>query len=97
MYRLATRRVELALLVPVLLLVPLGVLVTNIAQSGVAEIGPMAVAIAFVLLIAAAHLALAWSGHRGDELLMPAAAAPWARSGSSCSTACRRTWPATRR
>ncbi len=75
MYRLATRRVELALLVPVLLLVPLGVVVTNIAQSGVAEIGPMAVAIAFVLLIAAAHLALAWSGHRGDELLMPAVAA----------------------
>jgi cell division protein FtsW (lipid II flippase) len=74
-YRLATRRVELALLIPVLLLVPLGVLVTNIAQSGVAEIGPMAVAIAFVLLIASAHLALAWSGHRGDELLMPAAAA----------------------
>ena len=75
MYRLATRRLELALLVPVLLLVPLGVVVTNIAQSGVAEIGPMAVAIAFVVLIAAAHLALAWSGHRGDELLMPAAAA----------------------
>jgi cell division protein FtsW (lipid II flippase) len=73
-YRLATRRVELALLVPVLLLVPLGVLVTNIAQSGVAEIGPMAVPLAFVLLTAAAHLALAWSGHRGDELLMPAVA-----------------------
>ena len=75
MYRFATRRVEFALLVPVLLLVPLGVLVTNIAQSGVAEIGPMGVAIAFVVLIAGAHLALAWSGHRGDELLLPAAAA----------------------
>ena len=75
MYRLATRRVEFALLVPVLLLVPLGVAVTNIAQSGVAEIGPMAVAIAFVALIAGAHLVLAWSGHRGDELLLPAAAA----------------------
>ncbi len=75
MYRLATRRVEFTLLVPVLLLVPLGVAVTNIAQSGVAEIGPMAVAIAFVALIAVAHLVLAWSGHRGDELLLPAAAA----------------------
>ncbi|HET9498141.1 MAG TPA: FtsW/RodA/SpoVE family cell cycle protein [Candidatus Limnocylindria bacterium] len=75
MYRFATRRVEFTLLVPVLLLVPLGVAVTNIAQTGVAEIGPMAVAIAFVVLIALAHLALAWSGHRGDELLLPAAAA----------------------
>ena len=75
MYRLATRRVELALLVPVLLLVPLGVVVTHIAQSGVVEIGPMGVALAFVVLIAGAHLVLAWSGHRGDELLLPAAAA----------------------
>lgn len=75
MYRLATRRVEFTLLVPVLLLVPLGVAVTNVAQTGVAEIGPMAVAIAFVVLIGVAHLALAWSGHRGDELLLPAAAA----------------------
>jgi len=74
-YRLATRRVEFTLLVPVLLLVPLGVVVTNIAQTGVPEIGPMAVAIAFVVLISLAHLALAWSGHRGDELLLPAAAA----------------------
>ena len=76
MYRLATRRVELALLVPVLLLVPARRRWSPTSPSpGVAEIGPMAVAIAFVLLIAAAHLALAWSGHRGDELLMPAAAA----------------------
>jgi hypothetical protein len=74
-YRLATRRVELALLVPILLLVPLGVIVTNIAQTGVPEIGPMGVALAFVVLIGAAHLALAWSGHRGDQLLLPAAAA----------------------
>ena len=54
MYRLAARRVELALLVPVLLLVPLGVVVTNIAQSGTVELRPMAVAVAFVSLIAAA-------------------------------------------
>jgi peptidoglycan glycosyltransferase len=74
-YRLATRRVELALLIPILLLVPLGVAVTHIAQSGIAEIGPMGVALVFVGLIAGAHVVLAWSGHRGDELLMPAVAA----------------------
>jgi peptidoglycan glycosyltransferase len=74
MYRLATRRTELSLLVPILLLVPLGVLVTNIAQSDVAEIGPMAVAIAFIVLIGVAHFALCWYGHRGDELLLPAVA-----------------------
>jgi peptidoglycan glycosyltransferase len=73
-YRIATRRTELALLLPILLLVPLGVVVTHIAQAGVAEIGPMGVALAFVVLIAGAHVVLAWSGHRGDELLLPAAA-----------------------
>jgi peptidoglycan glycosyltransferase len=75
MYRLATRRTELSLLAPILLLVPLGVLVTNIAQSDTAEIGPMAVAIAFVLLFGLAHFTLAWYGHRSDELLLPAVAA----------------------
>jgi peptidoglycan glycosyltransferase len=74
MYRLAARRTELSLLAPILLLVPLGVLVTNIAQSDTAEIGPMAVAIAFIGLVAVAHFALAWYGHRGDELLLPAVA-----------------------
>ena len=94
-YRLAARRVELALLVPVLLLVPLGVLVTNIAQSGVAQLGPMAVAIAFVL------------ADRGGPRPSPGRAIgatscscprprPRAPSGWSCSTACRRTSPATR-
>jgi peptidoglycan glycosyltransferase len=75
MYRLATRRTELSLLAPILLLVPLGVLVTNIAQSDTAEIGPMAVAIAFVVLVGLAHFTLSWYGHRSDELLLPAVAA----------------------
>jgi peptidoglycan glycosyltransferase len=74
-YRLATRRTELALLVPVLLLVPLGVVVTHIAQSGVLETGPLAVAVAFVVVFAIAHFVLAWTDHRGDELLLPAVAA----------------------
>jgi len=74
-YRLAARRTELGLLIPILLLVPLGVAVTNIAQSGLAEPGPLAVAVVFVGLMLGAHLVLAWSGHRGDELLLPAVAA----------------------
>jgi len=74
-YRLAARRIELGLLIPVLLLVPLGVVVTHIAQSGLAEPGPLAVAVVFVGLMLGAHLVLAWSGHRGDELLLPAVAA----------------------
>ena len=75
MYRLAARRTELGLLVPVLLLVPLGVAVTHIARSGLPDPGPLAVAVAFVGLMLGAHLVLAWSGHRGDELLLPAVAA----------------------
>ncbi|MGH2462807.1 MAG: FtsW/RodA/SpoVE family cell cycle protein [Candidatus Limnocylindria bacterium] len=74
MYRLADRRTELGLLLPILLLAPLGVAVTHMAQSGLPDPGPQAVAIAFVVLMLVAHLALAWWGHRGDELLLPAAA-----------------------
>ena len=74
MYRLAARRTELSLLLPTLLLVPLGLAVTHIARSGLPEPGPQGVAIAFVILMLAAHFALAWSGHRGDELLLPAVA-----------------------
>lgn len=75
MYRLTTRRTESGLLVPILLIVPLGVIVTHIAQTGRFETGPLGVAIAFVVLILVAHLVLSWAGHRGDELLLPAAAA----------------------
>jgi peptidoglycan glycosyltransferase len=73
-HRLATRRIESGLLLPILLIVPLGVVVTHIAQTGRLEAGPLGVAIGFVLLIAVAHLALAWAGHRGDQLLLPAVA-----------------------
>ena len=75
MYRLAARRTELGMLLPALLLVPLGLAVTHIARSGLPEAGPQGVAIAFVVLMLAAHFVLAWFGHRGDELLLPAVAA----------------------
>ncbi|HEY7738698.1 MAG TPA: FtsW/RodA/SpoVE family cell cycle protein [Candidatus Limnocylindria bacterium] len=74
MYRLTARRTELALLVPILVLVPLGVIVTHVAQSGVLETGPLAVAVAFVVLFGVAHFALSANGHHGDELLLPAVA-----------------------
>jgi cell division protein FtsW (lipid II flippase) len=74
-YRLAARRTELGLLLPALLLVPLGLAVTHIARSGLPELGPQGVAVAFVVLMLAAHFALAWSGHRGDEFLLPAVGA----------------------
>jgi len=70
--RLGGRRTELGLLIPILAIVPLGVVVTHVAQTGQAEIGPPGVALAFVSLLLAAHLALAAAGHRGDELLLPA-------------------------
>jgi peptidoglycan glycosyltransferase len=73
-HRLAARRTELGLLLPILLIAPLGVIVTHVAQTGRLETGPLGVAIGFVLLIAVAHLALSWAGHRGDELLLPAVA-----------------------
>jgi len=72
--RLAGRRTELSLLAPVVLLVPLGVVVTHIAQTGLFETGPLAVAIAFAGLVLGAHFVLAWAGHLGDEMLLPAVA-----------------------
>ncbi len=72
--RLAGRRTELSLLVPILFLVPLGVVVTHIAQTGLFETGPLAVAIAFVMLVLGAHFVLSWAGHLGDEMLLPAVA-----------------------
>jgi cell division protein FtsW (lipid II flippase) len=72
--RAVARPVELRLLLPVVVLVPLGFAVTHIAQSGVLEPGPMTIAIGYVGLILAAHLALRLLGNRGDQLLLPAAA-----------------------
>ena len=72
--RAVARPVELRLLLPLVILVPLGFAVTHIAQSGVFEPGPMGVAIGYVGLVLAAHLALRLLGSRGDQLLLPAVA-----------------------
>ncbi|HEX5040430.1 MAG TPA: FtsW/RodA/SpoVE family cell cycle protein [Candidatus Limnocylindria bacterium] len=73
--RLTWRSAELRLLLPILVLVPLGFAVTHIAVSGTLELGPMGLAIAYVALFVAAHLVLVAFGHRGDQLILPAVGA----------------------
>jgi cell division protein FtsW (lipid II flippase) len=73
--RIAWRGVELRLLLPLLLLVPLGFAITHIALSGTFDPGPLGLALAYVALILGAHVVLVASGHRGDQLLLPAVGA----------------------
>ena len=73
--RMTWRGAELRLLVPILLLVPLGFVVTHIALSGTVEAGPLELAIGYVAIILAAHIVLVLAGHRGDQLLLPGVAA----------------------
>jgi cell division protein FtsW (lipid II flippase) len=73
--RIAWRGVEFRLLLPILLLVPLGFVVTHIALSGTVEAGPLEIAIGYVAILVAAHLLLVAAGHRGDQLLLPAVGA----------------------
>jgi len=68
------RPIELRMLVPLVLLVPLGFAVTHIAQTDTLDPGPMALAIGYVALVIGAHLALRLVGNRGDQLLLPAVA-----------------------
>ncbi|MEX1072219.1 MAG: FtsW/RodA/SpoVE family cell cycle protein, partial [Chloroflexota bacterium] len=62
------------MLVPLILLVPLGFAVTHIAQTDTLDPGPMALAIGYLALVIGAHLALRLVGNRGDQLLLPAVA-----------------------
>ena len=59
------------MLLPLLVLVPLGFAATHIATSGKADVGPMQLAAAYVVMMLAAHFALVAAGHRGDPLLLP--------------------------
>lgn len=72
--RAVPRPVELRLLLPLLLLVPLGFAVTHVAQTGTLDPGPLGVAIGYVGLMLAAHLALRLTGNRGDQMLLPVVA-----------------------
>jgi len=68
------RPVELRMLLPLVVLVPLGFAVTHIAQTDTLDPGPMDLAIGYVGLIIGAHLALRLVGNRGDQLLLPVVA-----------------------
>ncbi len=69
--RIVWRGTELRLLLPLLVLVPLGFVVTHIATSGLAEPGPLELAIGYVALMLAAHVVLMLAGYRGDQLILP--------------------------
>ncbi len=73
--RIPWRWLELRLLLPVLLVVPLGFVVTHVAINGAFELGPMELSLIYVGLFVGAHLVLVVSGHRGDQLLLPAVGA----------------------
>ena len=73
--RIAWRGAEFRLLLPILLLVPFGFLVTHIAVAGTLEVGDLGLAIGYVLLFTVAHLLLVAFGHRGDQLILPAVGA----------------------
>ncbi len=69
--RVAWRWLELRMLLPLLLLVPLGFAVTHMARTGSADIGPMLLAAIYLVTMLIAHFALVAAGHRGDPLLLP--------------------------
>jgi cell division protein FtsW (lipid II flippase) len=73
--RIAWRGVELRLLLPILLLVPFGFIVTNVALSGALATGDLTLAIIYVALFVGAHVVLVAAGHRGDQLILPAVGA----------------------
>ena len=59
------------MLLPLLLLVPLGFAVTHIARTGTADVGPLLLAAIYLVVMLVAHFVLVAAGHRGDPLLLP--------------------------
>lgn len=72
--RAVPRPLELRLLLPLLVLVPLGFAVTHIAQTGTLDPGPLGIAIGYVGLMLGAHLVLRLTGNQGDQMLLPVVA-----------------------
>jgi len=68
------RGTELRLLLPLVVLVPLGFALAHIVAAGKPDPGSLTLALAYVSLVLGAHLALGLLGHRGDQLLLPLAA-----------------------
>ena len=65
------RTVELRMLLPLLVLVPLGFAITYSVQADVLAPGPLGLAVGYLAIMLGAHLVLTLSGHRGDQLLLP--------------------------
>ncbi|TMB49327.1 MAG: FtsW/RodA/SpoVE family cell cycle protein, partial [Chloroflexi bacterium] len=68
------RGTELRLLLPLVVMVPLGFALAHIVAVGKLDPGPLGLAIAYIGLVLGAHVALVLLGHRGDQLLLPLAA-----------------------
>ncbi len=69
--RLTWRSLELRMLLPLLVLVPLGFVLTHVAEVERLDPGPLGLAIGYVGIMLGAHVVLTLSGHRGDQLLLP--------------------------
>jgi cell division protein FtsW (lipid II flippase) len=69
--RIPWRTVELRMLLPLIVLVPLGFVITHVAQADALEPGPLGLALGYVAIMLAAHVVLTLARHRGDQLLLP--------------------------
>jgi cell division protein FtsW (lipid II flippase) len=70
--RITWRGAELRLMLPILLLVPLGFAITNIAITGTSDIGSLQLALIYIGILVGAHLLLVAFGHKGDQMILPA-------------------------
>jgi cell division protein FtsW (lipid II flippase) len=73
--RVTWRWVELRMLLPLLILLPIGFAATNIYRTASADPGPMLLAAIYVVMMLGAHFVLVATGNRGDPLLLPLVAA----------------------
>ena len=59
------------MLLPLLVLLPIGFAATNIYRTASADPGPMILAAIYIVMMLAAHFVLVATGNRGDPLLLP--------------------------
>ena len=69
--RVTWRWVELRMMLPLLILLPIGFAATNIYRTASADPGPMFLAAIYIVMMLAAHFVLVATGNRGDPLLLP--------------------------
>ena len=73
--RVTWRWVELRMLLPLLILLPIGFTATNIYRTASADPGPMILPAIYIVMMLGAHFVLVATGNRGDPLLLPLVAA----------------------